>query len=105
MVHFEELSRNLTGVVDEMLSFLRLGRHPGTDRFLELRRHPLAAEVAAEPWDTFRNSSEMARRWLRGGLDWDEVEEVQRRCAVAMDMWGYRRIAKEEWESDKNTMR
>ena len=54
--------------------------------------------LTKHPYSTFRNSREVAFRWL-SSLQWDEIETIQHHCFDIMHKLGYKLISKEFYDS------
>lgn len=84
VVRYEDLSVDPYKHVKELYEFYGLDFHANVKRFLDTHTKNDVGGVSS----TFRNSKVAPFHW-RADLDFDEVDEIQRVCEPAMDLWGY----------------
>ncbi|XP_033322121.1 carbohydrate sulfotransferase 4 isoform X1 [Megalopta genalis] len=84
VVRYEDLSVDPYRHVKELYNFYGLDFHINVKRFLDTHTKNDVGGVSS----TFRNSKVAPFHW-RSDLDFEEVDEIQRVCAEAMQLWGY----------------
>lgn len=70
--------------VKELYDFYGLHFHDNVMRFLDTHTKNDVGGVSS----TFRNSKAAPFHW-RADLDFEEVQEIQNACTLAMRLWGY----------------
>lgn len=84
MVRYEDLSVEPYSHTTELFKFYGLDFHDDVKRFLDTHTKTDIGGLSS----TFRNSKAAPFHW-RSELDFDEVEEIQQECGLAMRIWGY----------------
>ncbi|XP_043796724.1 carbohydrate sulfotransferase 4-like isoform X2 [Apis laboriosa] len=84
VVRYEDLSVDPYRYVKELYNFYGLDFHINVKKFLDTHTKNDVGGVSS----TFRNSKVAPFHW-RTDLDFEEVDEIQRVCAAAMQLWGY----------------
>jgi len=84
VVRYEDLSVDPYKHVKELYNFYGLNFHVNVKRFLDTHTKNDVGGVSS----TFRNSKVAPFHW-RADLDFEEVREIQKVCATAMQLWGY----------------
>lgn len=84
VVRYEDLSVDPYRHVKELYNFYGLDFHINVKKFLDTHTKNDVGGVSS----TFRNSKVAPFHW-RTDLDFEEVDEIQRVCAAAMQLWGY----------------
>lgn len=84
MIRYEDLSSNPKKEVEDIFKFYGREFDANVKDFLNTH----TARNVGGPHSTFRDSKSTPFRW-KSDLTFEEVEEIQRNCAVAMEHWGY----------------
>ncbi|XP_033222948.1 carbohydrate sulfotransferase 4-like isoform X2 [Belonocnema kinseyi] len=84
IVRYEDLSVDPYEYVKDLYKFYGLDLHPNIKRYLDTHTKTDYGAVSS----TFRNSKAAPFHW-RTDLDFEEVQEIQDACSVAMQLWGY----------------
>ncbi|XP_046471357.1 carbohydrate sulfotransferase 5-like isoform X1 [Neodiprion pinetum] len=84
VIRYEDLAVEPYKHVEELFKFYGLDFHPSVKRFLDTHTKNDVGGVSS----TYRNSKAAPFHW-RADLEFEEVEEIQRNCVVAMKHWGY----------------
>lgn len=91
VIRYEELSLDPFNVTEEILKFYGLPFDRRVVKYLESH----TKQNIGHMYSTFRDSSSTPFRWLHN-LTYTEIDNIQRSCSEAMELWGY----KEMEESD-----
>ncbi|XP_046589503.1 carbohydrate sulfotransferase 4-like isoform X2 [Neodiprion lecontei] len=84
VIRYEDLSVAPYKQVEELFKFYGLDFHPNVKKYVDTHTKNDAGDV----YSTYRNSKKAPFHW-RTDLEFEEVEEIQRNCLVAMKHWGY----------------
>lgn len=84
VIRYEDLAVEPYKHVEELFKFYGLDFHPNVKDFLDTHTKSDVGGVSS----TFRNSKAAPFHW-RTDLEYEEVEEIQRSCGIAMKHWGY----------------
>ncbi|KAL4706820.1 hypothetical protein ACJJTC_010054 [Scirpophaga incertulas] len=86
-LRYEELALNPNATTHKLFKFLRLSVTTSVEEFLQTHTQVDVAGVSS----TFRISRDVPFKWTTS-LYFNYVDEVQRACAEAMELWGYRKV-------------
>ncbi|KAJ8687573.1 hypothetical protein QAD02_023367 [Eretmocerus hayati] len=84
VMRYEDLSMDPQGHTKRLFDFYGLYFHEEVQRFLDTHTKTDIGGLSS----TFRNSKAAPFHW-RSELDFEEVEDIQRECRLAMKLWGY----------------
>nr|XP_024216815.1 carbohydrate sulfotransferase 4 isoform X2 [Halyomorpha halys] len=84
IVRYEDFSLDPYKGTEDLFKFLGINFGPEVKRFLDTHTKSNAGGVSS----TFRNSKSAPFHW-RMDLSFSEVQNIQRKCSSAMDLWGY----------------
>ncbi|XP_046737913.1 carbohydrate sulfotransferase 4-like [Diprion similis] len=84
VIRYEDLSVEPHKQVEELFKFYGLHFHPNVKKYLDTHTKHNVGDV----YSTYRNSKTAPFHW-RTNLEFEEVEEIQRTCFMAMKHWGY----------------
>lgn len=84
VIRYEDLATNPYEQTKELFTFLGRDFHPNVKKYIDDHTN---FEIEGH-FSTHRNSTKTAFHW-RTKLTFEEVEEIQRTCSVAMEHWGY----------------
>ncbi|XP_011501747.1 PREDICTED: carbohydrate sulfotransferase 4-like isoform X7 [Ceratosolen solmsi marchali] len=84
VIRYEDLSVDPYSHTEKLFEFYGLHFHENVQRFLDTHTKTDIGGLSS----TFRNSKAAPFHW-RNDLDFEEVEEIQQECNLAMKLWGY----------------
>ncbi|XP_031777132.1 carbohydrate sulfotransferase 4 isoform X2 [Nasonia vitripennis] len=84
VIRYEDLSLDPYGHTEKLFKFYGLHFHEDVQRFLDTHTKTDIGGLSS----TFRNSKAAPFHW-RNDLDFEEVDEIQQECNIAMRLWGY----------------
>ncbi|XP_046418496.1 carbohydrate sulfotransferase 5-like isoform X1 [Neodiprion fabricii] len=84
VLRYEDLTAEPYKHVKELFQFYGLDFHPNVKKYLDTH----TKSDVGNAYSTYRNSKTAPFHW-RTDLEFEEVEEIQRNCFVAMKRWGY----------------
>ncbi|XP_046738517.1 carbohydrate sulfotransferase 5-like [Diprion similis] len=84
VLRYEDLCAEPYKQVEELFQFYGLNFHPNVKKFLDTH----TKTDTGNEFSSYRNSKTAPFHW-RQDLDFEEVEEIQHHCLVAMKHWGY----------------
>ncbi|XP_037039805.1 carbohydrate sulfotransferase 5-like [Bradysia coprophila] len=90
VVRYEDLSLNVFAVMEDVLNFYGLPFRTEVELFLKTH----CTSNSGDTMSTYRDSKNVAFSW-RYNLTFAEIEQLQSKCADAMNLWGYRRFNSE----------
>ena len=90
VIRYEDFAKDPTSQSQQMLRFLGFQMHPDVRNFLETHTTRDMGGVSS----TFRDSKSAPYHWKKD-LPFDKIAAVQKKCAEAMRLWGYRAYASE----------
>ncbi|KAG8039646.1 hypothetical protein G9C98_000375 [Cotesia typhae] len=95
VIRYEDLSTDPISESKELFKFYGLNFHSDVQNYLET--HTLSD--SGGKFSTFRNSKATPFHW-RDDLDFEEVQEIQRVCSIAMRLWGYAMAANQTHQKE-----
>lgn len=94
VVRYEDFVENLEISPKQLFEFLNLPFEKETQEFLD-KHTKHKGNTEHEEYSTFRNSSEIPLHWLKE-LSYQEIDEIQKVCTQAMQLYGYELVENEE---------
>ena len=86
VIRYEDFCKDIKTNAKTLLQFFKFKMHPRVINFIESHTHENMGGVSS----TFRDSKNAPYHW-RNELNFSEVQVIQEKCSLAMELWGYRK--------------